>query len=398
MGKMNISQEHIIDLIQEYQQGSISGEGIQKLQEWLKEDKANSDEFAKYLALFKESGALSNLDQIKKEDAWLKISKSLTKQKKKSKVRRLHAWLPYAAAVVVLFAVSYFMIDQVRTDYDFGKNYNFAEVSTIGSKKAVLTLEGGQQVNLEESNSEVITEADGTLIQKNAASELVYDNASSSNGKLIYNQIEIPRGGEYSLVLADGTKVWLNSESSLRYPVQFVGNKRKVELTGEAYFEVAHNPNRPFIIESHDTEIKVLGTSFNVSSYEDQEYIATTLVEGSVEVSCLGNIQLLKPGYQATVKKGNSKFTVEKVNAALYTAWKDGVFRYKDQSLEEICHQLSRWYNVEFFFTDHKYRELRFTGAAKKNNQLGFTLDLIEKMADVQFAIKDDRIIVGKPK
>lgn len=395
---MHISQEHIIELIQEYQQGSISDSGVQKLQEWLKEDKVNSEEFAKYLALFKENGALSNLDQIKKEDAWLKISKSLSQLQKKSKVRRLHTWLPYAAAVVVLFAVSYFMIDQVRTDYDFGKNYNFAEVSTIGSKKAVLTLEGGQQVNLEESNSEVITEADGTLIQKNAASELVYDNASSSNGKLIYNQIEIPRGGEYSLVLADGTKVWLNSESSLRYPVQFVGNKRKVELTGEAYFEVAHNPNRPFVIESHDMEIKVLGTSFNVSSYEDGEYIATTLVEGSVELSCLGNMELLKPGFQATVKKGDNRFKLEQVNTALYTSWKDGVFRYKDQSLEEICHQLSRWYNVEFFFTDHKYRELRFTGAAKKNNQLGFTLDLIEKMADVQFAIKDDRIIVGKPK
>ncbi|PXY00988.1 hypothetical protein DF185_10025 [Marinifilum breve] len=397
MGKMNISQEHIIDLIQEYQQGRISEEGFQKLQEWLKEDEANADEFAKYLALFKESGALSNLDKIQKEDAWLNISKSLSKPEKKSKVRRLHTWLPYAAAVVVLFAVSYFMIEQVRTDYDFGEDYNFAEVSSIGSKKAVLTLENGQKVNLEENDKELITEADGTLIQKNADSELIYDNASSSKDRVLYNQIDIPRGGEYSLVLADGTKVWLNSESSLRYPVQFVGNKRKVELTGEAYFEVTHNPSKPFVIESHDTEIKVLGTSFNVSAYDDEEHISTTLVEGSVELSCLGNKELLKPGFQATVKKGDNRFKVEKVNTTLYTSWKDGVFRYKDQSLEEICHQLSRWYNVEFFFTNHKYREYRFTGAAKKNKSLNFTLELIEKMADVQFAIKDDKIIVGKP-
>ncbi|WP_165835998.1 FecR family protein [Marinifilum breve] len=394
---MNISQEHIIDLIQEYQQGRISEEGFQKLQEWLKEDEANADEFAKYLALFKESGALSNLDKIQKEDAWLNISKSLSKPEKKSKVRRLHTWLPYAAAVVVLFAVSYFMIEQVRTDYDFGEDYNFAEVSSIGSKKAVLTLENGQKVNLEENDKELITEADGTLIQKNADSELIYDNASSSKDRVLYNQIDIPRGGEYSLVLADGTKVWLNSESSLRYPVQFVGNKRKVELTGEAYFEVTHNPSKPFVIESHDTEIKVLGTSFNVSAYDDEEHISTTLVEGSVELSCLGNKELLKPGFQATVKKGDNRFKVEKVNTTLYTSWKDGVFRYKDQSLEEICHQLSRWYNVEFFFTNHKYREYRFTGAAKKNKSLNFTLELIEKMADVQFAIKDDKIIVGKP-
>jgi ferric-dicitrate binding protein FerR (iron transport regulator) len=397
MEKMNISKENIISLIKEYQQGSISEDGIQKLKEWLKEEKTNSDEFAKYLALFKESDAINKLDNIKTERAWLNISKSLSKPEKKVKTLSLQAWLPYAAAVVVLFAVSYFMIEQVRNDYDFGKDYNFAEVSSIGSKKAVLTLENGQQVNLEESTDSLIKETDGTLIQKNAANGLVYNDKSSTKGKVIYNQIAIPRGGEYSLVLADGTKVWLNSESSLRYPVQFVGNKRKVELTGEAYFEVTHNPDKPFVIESYDTEIKVLGTSFNVSSYDDEEYIATTLVEGSVEVSCLGNKELLKPGFQATVKRGDNKFKVERVNTDLYTSWKDGVFRFKNQSLEEICHQLSRWYNVEFFFTDHKYRELRFTGAAKKNKPLDFALGLVEKMADVQFAIKDDRIIVGKP-
>lgn len=397
MEEMNISKGQVINLIHQYQNGNISEEGIQKLQDWLKKDETNIDEFAKYLALFKESGALSNLKQIQSEDAWSNISKSISKPEQKSKVRKLHAWLPYAAAVAVLVAVSYFMIEQVRTDYDFGKDYNFAEISSIGSKKAVLTLENGQKVSLEESDKELITESDGTLIQKNADSELVYDNTSSSKNKVLYNQIDIPRGGEYSLVLADGTKVWLNSESSLRYPVHFLGNKRRVELTGEAYFEVTHNPNKPFIIKSHDTEIKVLGTSFNVSAYEDEEYIATTLVEGSVEVSCLGNKELLKPGFQATIKKGDNRFKLEKVNTALYTAWKNGVFRYKNQSLEKICYQLSRWYNVEFFFTDHKYREYRFTGAAKKSKSLNFTLDLIEKMADVQFAIKGDKIIVRKP-
>jgi len=397
MEGINISKDNIIDLIKEYQQRNISEDGIQKLKEWLSEDKANSEEFAKYLALLKESEALGNLNKIKQEDAWMNISKSLSKLEKKVKVRRLNAWLPYVAAVVVLFVVSYFMIEQVRNDYDFGKDYNFAEVSSIGSKKAVLILERGRKVNLEESTDSVFKETDGTLILKNAASELVYNNASSAKSKEIYNQIKIPRGGEYSLVLADGTKVWLNSESSLRYPVQFVGNMRKVELTGEAYFEVTHNLNKPFIIQSHDTEIKVLGTSFNVSSYDDDEYIATTLVEGSVEVSCLGNKELLKPGFQARVKRGGNRFKVEKVNADLYTSWKDGVFRFNNQSLEEICYQLSRWYNVEFFFTDHKYRELRFTGAAKKNKSLDFALGMIEKMADVHFAIKDDKIIVGKP-
>ncbi|WP_421919893.1 FecR family protein [Marinifilum sp.] len=393
---MNDSQERILNLIQEYQQRSISEAGMQRLKEWLKEDDIHSEEFAKYLALFKESGTFGNLDHIRNEEAWLIINKSLSKSKKKTKTFRLKIWLPYAAAVVVLLVGSYFMIKHHRNEYDFAKDYNFTEISSVGSKKAVLTLQGGQKVVLEESTDSIFVETDGTLIQKNETSELVYDNSSSVNNEVIFNQIDIPRGGEYSVVLADGTKVWLNSKSSLKFPVKFVGNVRKITLTGEAYFEVAHNPDKPFIIESHDTEIKVLGTSFNLSSYDDEEYIATTLVEGSIEISCLGNKELLKPGFQAILKRGDNKFKVEKVNAALFTSWKDGVFRFKDQSLEEICHQLSRWYNVDFFFTDYRFRDYRFTGAAKKSKTLDFTLDLIEKVADVQFAIKDDKIIVGK--
>ncbi|WP_461633384.1 FecR family protein [Labilibaculum euxinus] len=394
---MNFSKEHIIDLIASYHQNTISDEGIKHLENWLAENETNADEFANYLALLKESGAISSLTEIKTEEAWSKIIGAVSVAKKQPKNSKLHYWLPYAAAVIVMFVIGYLMVYQVEKDYNFDGNYNFAEISTIGSKKAVLILNNGNAMNLEENLDSVIAEVDGTLIQNDASNALTYKKSSSLQSKLIYNQINIPRGGEYSLTLADGTKVWLNSESSLKYPVQFIGEIRKVELTGEAYFEVAHNKSKPFIIESHGTEVKVLGTKFNVSAYNDEEDITTTLVEGSVQVSSLGNSELLEPGYQAVVKRGSNQFQVNKVNVDLYTSWINGVFQFKNQSLEEICHQLSRWYNVEFFFTENQYRNLRFAGAAKKDRSLDFTLEIIEKMADVKFAVKGDKIIVGKP-
>lgn len=394
---MSFSKELIIDLIACYHQNTISDEGIKQLEKWLAEDTVNAGEFAIYLALLKESKTMGDFAGIKTEQAWTNISKSLSTCQVQAKPKKIHLWLPYAAAVVVMCVVGYLMVYQVGKDYNFDGNYNFAEISTIGSKKAVLILNNGNAMNLEENLDSVIAEVDGTLIQNDSSNALTYRKSNSLPNKLIYNQINIPRGGEYSLTLADGTKVWLNSESSLKYPVQFIGVIRKVELTGEAYFEVAHNKSKPFIIESHDTEVKVLGTKFNVSAYNDEEDITTTLVEGSVQVSSLGNSELLEPGCQAVVKRGSNQFQVNKVNAVLYTSWRNGVFQFKDQSLEEICHQLSRWYNVEFFFTENQYRNLRFAGAAKKDRSLDFTLEMIEKMADVKFAIKGDKIIVGKP-
>jgi ferric-dicitrate binding protein FerR (iron transport regulator) len=393
---MKDSKEYIIELIHAYYKAEISDEGVQHLQEWMKEDAANKHEFAKYLAMMKESNSLTELDQIDAKVAWTKIKTAIPNQRKESKTRKLHTWLPYAAAIVIIFGVSYFLINQVNDKYGFDKDYNFAEISEIGSKKAILTLDGGQQMQLDEKQANVISEKDGTIINKDSSNALVYEARQLATKKLMYNKIEVPRGGEYSLTLADGTKVWLNSESSLRYPVQFTGKTRKVELIGEGCFKVAHNKKQAFIIKAKDTEVKVLGTTFNLSAYDDEEFIETTLVEGSVEVSTMGASEILKPGYQAIVKRGDKRFEIKKVNTDLYTSWTEGVFRFKDQSLEEICHQLSRWYNVEFFFTEREYRELRFTGAVKKEKSLDFALNMISKMVDVKFAIKNDRIIVGK--
>ena len=394
---MRFSKEQIIEYINSYHQNTISDEGIHYLEEWLESNANNSVEFANYLALLKESEAISQVNHIDKDKAWSKINSSLSKSTKFGKTRKMITWLPYAAAVAVIFVVSYFMLYQVTSEYDFNQNYNFAEISSVGSKKAILTLDGGQKMMLAEKGANSFSEKDGTLIEKDSSNTLIYASNTKDQKRLIYNRIDVPCGGEYSVTLADGTKVWLNSESILKYPVQFIGDKRQVELTGEAYFEVVHNTNKPFFVKAGDAEIKVLGTKFNISSYTDEEYIATTLVEGSVQVSSLGSKELLKPGFQAVVNRSGGEFQIREVDTRLYTSWVNGVFEFKNHSLEEICHQLSRWYNVEFFFTEKQYRELRFTGATKREKTIDFTLNMIEKMANIKFAIKDDKIIVGRP-
>ncbi len=387
---------NIIALMHSYAERNISEDELQHLNNWLAEDEANKEEFAKYLALLKESEALYKVDKLEIEKAWLKISQNIDKPGRSIKNRGSIIWLPYAAAVVVLLIVGYFMADLFKSDVDFNKDYDFAEVSSVGSKKAVLIMDGGRKMKLEHSTEKVISETDGTIINKDSTNSLIYNKNDEKSSRLIYNKIEVPRGGEYMLILADGTKVWLNSESSLKFPVQFTTNIRRVELIGEAYFEINHNPSKPFIIKTRDTEIEVLGTSFNVSSYDDQNYIATTLVEGSIQLRTLGNTKQLQPGHQAIVKRGDNVFQVKKVNTGVYTSWTKGVFQFKNQSLEEITKQLGRWYNVDFFFTENQFRELRFSGAAKREKPIDFALELIEKMADVQFAIEGDHIIVGR--
>ncbi len=389
-------EEHIANLIYEYHCRKISNNGLGKLKAWLQEDPENPDEFAKYLSLLKECDIVAGLHPIRMEKAWKNIHRAISKPKQATKKKPLKYWLPYVAAVAIVFVVSHVMVKQVKTDFDLNRKDDFTKISSIGSSKAVLTLCSGTKINLEENSDSLFLETDGTVIRKNSESEIEYVARKSNPSKNIYNCIEIPRGGEYALSLADGSKVWLNSESVLKYPVQFTGKVRKVELTGEAYFEVAHHKEKAFVIQSRDLQIKVLGTSFNLSSYENDEYIETTLVEGKIEVHCLGNTALLQPGNQALLKRGENKFQISKVNPQLYTSWKDGVFRFKNQSLERICCQLSRWYNVEFFFTHVQHKQLRFTGAVKKDKPLVFALDLIQKMAEVRFAVKDDKVIVTK--
>ena len=209
-----------------------------------------------------------------------------------------------------------------------------------------------------------------------------------------YNTLVVPRGGEYMLELSDGTKVWLNSDSELRFPVTFVGDRRNVEIEGEAYFEVKKDSLHPFIVHTPHTNTKVLGTSFNISAYEDEELTAITLVQGKVEVYNQNEKCILEPGWQAVSNNISEEMKKQQVNITSYVSWKEGMFEFYDMPLGQLIVQLSRWYDVDFFFVNETTRQFKFTGAIKRSNTLKFMLEFIEKTSNVYFKVNGNVIQV----
>ncbi len=321
----------------------------------------------------------------------LKVKKA---SKRKLFMNRL---LPYVAMVVVMAGVFLLMM-YLGNDTAIVPQEEWLSAITPGSQKAELVLADGQVMELEENSKEnLIKEQDGTVIN-NTGTSLVYDvTAKTVDAEPAYNSLVVPRGGEYQLVLEDGSRVWVNSETRLRYPTKFSESERIVLLEGEAYFEVSKDKNRPFIVRTQGVDIRVLGTSFNVSSYLDEKAIRTTLVEGSVAVmdreDQVKNI-LLKPGYQAVYDKSDKKLESEKVNVDLYTSWKDGLFVFEKSNMEDIMTKVARWYDVKVFYQNSEVNNIRFTGTLKRYDNLDRLLKMIEKTNEVRFVLGEKTIKV----
>ena len=209
------------------------------------------------------------------------------------------------------------------------------------------------------------------------------------------NELIVPRGGEYQIVLADGTRVWLNSATKLIFPQNFTGKERRVMLSGEAFFDVARDESKPFIVETSRMDVKVLGTRFNVNAYTDNEVVSTTLVDGSVEVASGTQKPItLVPGEQAYGEAG--ELEKREVNIRLYTSWIDGRFMFNNVELEEIVKQISRWYDVEIFFTNENVKRTRFTGGMVKFKPLDDLIRMIESTSPVRFSVKGKTIVISE--
>jgi ferric-dicitrate binding protein FerR (iron transport regulator) len=264
-----------------------------------------------------------------------------------------------------------------------------------GSNKAVLILADGSEHDLSSGDKSIIA-ADGTEI-KNTGNKLEYISSNSQPAEMKYNTLKIPRGGEYFLILSDSTKVWLNSETTLRFPVQFAAGVRAVELNGEAYFEVSKNEKVPFIVTSGNQQVKVLGTQFNISSYVDNQSVYTTLVEGKVEVSLTTNPDsklVLRPNEQSCFSKEEANILKRTVDVAQYIAWKDGRFVFQDQMLEDIMKTLSKWYDVQVVFANEDVKKLRFTGNLERYADFSNILGKIERTNEVEFEITNKLITI----
>ncbi|WP_254562234.1 FecR family protein [Dyadobacter diqingensis] len=317
-----------------------------------------------------------------------------------------------AAAVIVLIGIgSYY----VFFNKNVGTESRLAEVAlndaAPGGNRALLTLSDGSTINLNEAIDGQIASQSGIEINKVTDGQLVYskqnDGHSGSSKTEIFNQITTPKAGQYQINLSDGTKVWLNSLSSIRFPAVFNGIERKVEITGEVYFEVAsyrlNNRKVPFRVVCNNQVIEVVGTHFNVNSYRDESAVKTTLLEGSVKVYAIqgaagkvGAAVNLKPGEQSILKRSKSSvadIAVEKVDTESAVAWQKGFFKFKDTDIQEVMRQLSRWYDLDVVYHGPLPQD-QFTGYVSKKVAISNVLNILEEGGGVKFSVKDNKVEV----
>lgn len=308
------------------------------------------------------------------------------------RIRWLRKWRWAAVILLLIGAGAGFWLTQ-RHPEPSSANSNRLVQNDVGpgSDKAVLTLSDGTTIYLDSVANGAIAQEGKTSIVKQANGRISYHLKGAATEGIMMNTMHTPRGGQYRLVLPDGTQVWLNAASSITYPVAFTGKERKVRITGEAYFEVAKNKELPFIVNVDDkSSIEVLGTHFNVNSYADESAIRTTLLEGSVTV----NGAVLKPGQQARIN-GERLTVLNNADIDKVMAWRNGLFNFEDASLEEVMRQLARWYDVEVIY-QKGIPDIRFEGEISRNIQLSNLLKVLAR-AEVKFKIEEGRRLVVLP-
>lgn len=310
----------------------------------------------------------------------------------KNKERRLW-WnvIKYAAAVVLslgLGAAGYFL-------WNGGGNERQRQVEGYmrPQNAVMLTLAFGEKIAVDEKQLEKALTTDAVTIRRDSIEGLVYEVSGRKNiAAERFNILEVPVAAEYQLRLSDGSVVYLNSDSRLKYPEVFTGNERKVYLEGEAYFEVAKDNEHPFKVMAQGVEVNVLGTHFNVNAYPERTDVVTTLVEGKVRVERGTRQIVLVPGEQAVASA--ESLEVKEVDVREYIAWKDGLFMFSRMSLEEIMRQVYRWYGVETVFSDETVRTMTFTGVIDKSMPLEKLFEVIETVVDVRFVMDENNQVV----
>lgn len=336
---------------------------------------------------------LLEISKVDKKKAWKRLETELReKGGRKSGSHSLTWFWKIAAVVVLLLAVG----GGYRLWQQSGKEMALPTV-VVTQGQPRLILNDGRQISLgKEENMSGTSEVEGIRINRQDKS-IVYASVDSVvSGTLDYNTLEIPRGTEYKLMLADGTRVWLNAQTRLRYPVNFGSGERRVYLEGEAYFEVAKDAGRPFRVESAAQTVEVLGTQFNVYAYPDEPQVYTTLVDGSVAVTAAGSGKQMNliPGEQVVVEAKYGNMTKGKVNIEEVISWKNGMFVFDDQTLETILGKVARWYDVEVFYKNTRAKAFVFKGNLPRYGELSELLKVLESGSQVRFAVKGRALVV----
>lgn len=393
----NYQMEHqysdrIVRLLQLYLLGDITEEERQELEDWCEEAPRNRKLFEQIC----QEDLFSKERYVYEKIHDTKAFSVFEKRVRKVSSRSMGNWWKYAAVLLfpILVVGSWKLMHETEQ-----VSIVASSVAPIqpGCSQAVLVLDDGRKVFLKEEEEGVISE-DKEITVTGEKDRLVYTSSEGKNvDEIRFNELEVPRGGEYKVRLADGTLVYLNSATRMKYPVKFDEKERKVYLSGEAYFEVAKDPERPFFVEMEGVEVRVYGTSFNVNTHQKGN-IQTVLVKGSIGVKVLssGMESMIRPGQMAEFKQGNTKVDVKDVNVAVYTDWKDGIFRFENQRLEDILAVLSNWYDMNVFYQTVSVKELHFSGYMERYKDVSVILEAITLSTGVTFSIQGKTIIVSK--
>lgn len=422
---MNSKNNRLRDLIQSYMDDKIGVDELNELKTYLRntvnDEELDSvvNELWSEIDLAKPLSLESDLmyKRILGDERIQNGRSSVGAKKTSSKIipLLLKHWFTRVASIVLFISALFFYFNSADKDLDkktVSVQNNASADVLAGGNKAVLTLADGTTINLDISVSGEIAEEAGMKIIKMDEGEVFYEPVDGEKLTTGHHVISTPRGGQYKLILPDGTKVWLNSSSSLRFPIQFDAEERLVELSGEAYFEVASKADwetesgkgQSFVVKSNTQRVEVLGTHFNINAYEDEKLVKTTLFEGSVVVkkdgmgnnSSPGARVVLKPGQQAQFnrKTNEADFRVLTVDIEEAMAWRNGNFLFKNTPLVEIMNQLSRWYDVEI--DKENIPNYSFNGFIPRDEPLSKVLDMLELTGDLEFEINNKQISILK--
>ena len=379
---LEYDNNYIRRLIQLDLVGGLSPEEKGKLEDWINESEEHRLLFCKIKKQLS-INEIRNYLQTDVEDAWKKVrEKTFGAPPVRPRIRP--KWLKYAAVVLpVLLSITLWY-----TWKEEMKN----KQATVARLNPVLTLDNGEKYQLDpEEQTEIYVNEEVKAYQ--AGGGLIYDTTARQEENK-YNRIEVPRGSEYWIVLPDGTRVWLNAATELKYPVAFHAKERRVYLKGEAYFEVAPDKNRPFYVETEEVKIRVLGTVFDVNTHYTRG-VRTVLVEGAVALEWGDQKEIrMKPGELADFDRTTTEVTLKEVDVTSYISWKEGYFVFEDEPLEEIMHTLSLWYDKEFLFVGKRSRALHFSGHIKRYERLETILSAITDVTGVEFRMNGQIILI----
>ena len=377
---------YIARLIARYLSDEIGEEEQAELTRWRDESPENERLFQE---ICKEENIKQNMQKrqtFHAEDGWEGVQRKIQRHRFRHRILNI---CKYAA--IFIFPVAIATVAIYKSGNEPQPLSQVEEQIVPGGKKAVLILDNGEAIDLKSTSGVELKEKDGTVIQVDST-VLNYQQAPArTSEKLAYNKVNVPRGGEYQLMLSDGSKVQLNSMSSIRFPVQFAQDCRLVELEGEAYFEVSKT-GQPFIVQTKGMKIEVLGTTFNISAYANEEY-QTTLVSGSVKVQTEnGSNRILKPSEQACITPGSNQINVRNVDTAFYTSWTHGKINFKDQRLDDIMKTLARWYDMDVVYENEATKELRFGCYVNRYNEITPLVKLLEQTGRVTVTVEGKTI------